>query len=67
MHLLGTQMAAFTDALEESQHQLPLRGETLAAIVQAAAQGAGLDGEVGGGLRRAAAAAHPALPRCSQE
>jgi hypothetical protein len=42
MHLLGTEVTAFTDALEQGQHPLPLGGQPLAAAMQRAAQSIGL-------------------------
>ena len=42
MDLLGAEMAAFADALEQGQNQLTLGSEPLPPVVQAAAQGAGL-------------------------
>jgi hypothetical protein len=38
MHLLSTQVRAFTDALKQGQHTLALGGEPLTAVVQRRAQ-----------------------------
>jgi len=50
VHLLGAEMAALTDSLEQGQHTLPLGGEPVPAIVEGGAQSGGVQG-LGGGDR----------------
>jgi hypothetical protein len=55
VHLLGTEVRAFADPLEERQNTLPLGSEPLTPIVEAGAQtrggGQGHDRQTGGVLR----------------
>ena len=49
VHLFSSQVATFTDALEQGQHTLPLGREPLTAIVQAGAQAIPTSGKGWGG------------------